>query len=147
MSGRDDPARRFLGAVGARGAADQVAAVRRQADAVLETPAVGWPNGLRGADGDPCVEADPCPGLGVSMAQSRVPTVEVPGAHVVAARHCEQVVPALQLEHDFWPRCADVDRLAAEIIAESKCEGAAVKKKDDTHRMAEANKAFSHFRF
>ncbi len=40
-----------------------------------------------------------------------------------------------------------VDRLAAEILAASKGEGAAVKKKDDTHRMAEANKAFSHFRF
>ncbi len=39
------------------------------------------------------------------------------------------------------------DRLAGEIIAASKGEGAAVKKKDDTHRMAEANKAFSHFRF
>lgn len=38
------------------------------------------------------------------------------------------------------------DRLAGEIIAASKGEGAAVKKKDDTHRMAEANKAFSHFR-
>jgi small subunit ribosomal protein S7 len=37
-------------------------------------------------------------------------------------------------------------RLAGEIIAASKGEGAAVKKKDDTHRMAEANKAFSHFR-
>ena len=40
-----------------------------------------------------------------------------------------------------------MDRLANEIIAASKGEGAAVKKKDDTHRMAEANKAFSHFRF
>ena len=40
-----------------------------------------------------------------------------------------------------------MERLAAEIIAASKGEGAAVKKKDDTHRMAEANKAFSHFRF
>ena len=39
------------------------------------------------------------------------------------------------------------ERLAAEIIAASKGEGSAVKKKDDTHRMAEANKAFSHFRF
>ncbi|MFD2512859.1 30S ribosomal protein S7 [Pontibacter locisalis] len=39
------------------------------------------------------------------------------------------------------------DRLAGEIIAAAKGEGAAVKKKDDTHRMAEANKAFSHFRF
>ncbi|MCG8387564.1 MAG: 30S ribosomal protein S7 [Cytophagales bacterium] len=39
------------------------------------------------------------------------------------------------------------ERLAGEILAASKGEGAAVKKKDDTHRMAEANKAFSHFRF
>jgi len=37
-------------------------------------------------------------------------------------------------------------KLAAEIQAAFKNEGAAVKKKDDTHRMAEANKAFSHFR-
>ncbi len=39
------------------------------------------------------------------------------------------------------------ERLAAEIIAAAKEEGAAFKKKEDTHRMAEANKAFSHFRF
>ena len=38
-------------------------------------------------------------------------------------------------------------KLAAEIIAASKEEGASFKKKEDTHRMAEANKAFSHFRF
>ncbi|WP_369047853.1 30S ribosomal protein S7 [Tenacibaculum sp. UWU-22] len=38
-------------------------------------------------------------------------------------------------------------RLAAEVLAASKEEGAAVKKKVDTHKMAEANKAFSHFRF
>jgi len=37
-------------------------------------------------------------------------------------------------------------KLASEIVAASKGEGAAVKKKEDTHRMAEANKAFSHFR-
>ena len=40
-----------------------------------------------------------------------------------------------------------MERLAGEIVAASKGEGAAIKKKDDTHRMAEANKAFSHFRF
>ncbi|MCO4292138.1 MULTISPECIES: 30S ribosomal protein S7 [Solitalea] len=39
------------------------------------------------------------------------------------------------------------ERLAGEIIAAAKGEGAAVKKKEDTHKMAEANKAFSHFRF
>jgi small subunit ribosomal protein S7 len=38
-------------------------------------------------------------------------------------------------------------RLAAEILAAAKEEGAAVKKRMDTHKMAEANKAFSHFRF
>ncbi|SIS83969.1 SSU ribosomal protein S7P [Zobellia uliginosa] len=38
-------------------------------------------------------------------------------------------------------------KLAAEVLAASKEEGAAVKKRVDTHKMAEANKAFSHFRF
>ncbi len=37
------------------------------------------------------------------------------------------------------------NRLAAELIAATRGEGGAVKKKDDTHRMAEANKAFAHF--
>ena len=39
------------------------------------------------------------------------------------------------------------DSLAAEIMAAYNNEGAAVKKKDETHRMAEANKAFAHFKF
>ncbi|MCX7607022.1 MAG: 30S ribosomal protein S7 [Bacteroidia bacterium] len=39
------------------------------------------------------------------------------------------------------------ERLAGELIAASKNEGAAIKKRDETHRMAEANKAFAHFRF
>jgi len=39
------------------------------------------------------------------------------------------------------------EKLASEIISASKSEGAAVKKKEETHRMAEANKAFAHFRF
>jgi small subunit ribosomal protein S7 len=38
-------------------------------------------------------------------------------------------------------------RLASEVLAAAKEEGAAVKKRTDTHKMAEANKAFSHFRF
>ena len=38
------------------------------------------------------------------------------------------------------------EKLANEIVAASKGEGAAFKKKEDTHRMAEANKAFSHFK-
>ena len=38
------------------------------------------------------------------------------------------------------------DKLAAELLAASNNDGSAVKKKEDTHKMAEANKAFSHFR-
>ncbi|MBT3216143.1 MAG: 30S ribosomal protein S7 [Candidatus Marinimicrobia bacterium] len=38
------------------------------------------------------------------------------------------------------------EKLAAELIAAANGEGGAIKKKDDTHRMAEANKAFAHFR-
>lgn len=38
-------------------------------------------------------------------------------------------------------------KLAGEIVAAAKEEGAAFKKKEDVHKMAEANKAFSHFRF
>ena len=39
------------------------------------------------------------------------------------------------------------EKLAAELIAASKNEGASIKKREDTHRMAEANKAFAHFRW
>jgi small subunit ribosomal protein S7 len=39
------------------------------------------------------------------------------------------------------------EKLASEIISASKGEGNAIKKKDDTHRMAEANKAFAHYRW
>jgi len=42
---------------------------------------------------------------------------------------------------------AMANRLANELSAAAKGEGGAVKKKDDTHRMAESNKAFAHFRF
>ena len=37
-------------------------------------------------------------------------------------------------------------RLASELIAASNNEGSAIKKKEDTHKMADANKAFAHFR-
>ena len=39
------------------------------------------------------------------------------------------------------------EKLAGEFLAASRNEGASVKKKDDTHRMADANKAFAHFRW
>ncbi len=39
------------------------------------------------------------------------------------------------------------ERLAAELIAASKSEGSSIKKREDTHRMAEANRAFAHYRW
>ena len=39
------------------------------------------------------------------------------------------------------------ERLAAELLSASRNEGSAVKKKEDTHRMADANKAFAHYRW
>jgi len=39
------------------------------------------------------------------------------------------------------------EKLASELIAASKNEGAAIKKREDTHRMAEANRAFAHYRW
>jgi small subunit ribosomal protein S7 len=39
------------------------------------------------------------------------------------------------------------ERLAAEVILASKGEGESIKKKADTHRMAEANRAFAHYRW
>ena len=39
------------------------------------------------------------------------------------------------------------ERLAAELLAASRGEGSTIKKKEDTHRMAEANKAFAHYRW
>jgi small subunit ribosomal protein S7 len=38
-------------------------------------------------------------------------------------------------------------RLAGELLEASENRGGAIKKRDEVHRMAEANKAFSHFRF
>ena len=45
------------------------------------------------------------------------------------------------------PEHTMAERLAAELIAASKNEGASIKKKEDTHKMAEANKAFAHYRW
>ena len=51
-----------------------------------------------------------------------------------ARNFCEQIQPVFS------------HKLAAELIAASKNEGSAIKKKEDTHKMADANKAFAHFR-
>jgi small subunit ribosomal protein S7 len=45
------------------------------------------------------------------------------------------------------PEHTMAERLAAELIAASKNEGASIKKKENTHKMAEANKAFAHYRW
>jgi small subunit ribosomal protein S7 len=45
------------------------------------------------------------------------------------------------------PEKSMIDKLAAEFVAASKNEGATIKKKEDTHKMAEANKAFAHYRW
>jgi len=45
------------------------------------------------------------------------------------------------------PEHSMAEKLAAELTAASKKEGTAIKKREDTHRMAEANKAFAHFRW
>jgi small subunit ribosomal protein S7 len=45
------------------------------------------------------------------------------------------------------PEKGMVDKLAAELLDASNKRGAAVKKKEDTHKMAEANKAFAHYRW
>jgi small subunit ribosomal protein S7 len=45
------------------------------------------------------------------------------------------------------PEKGMIDKLAAELLDASNKRGAAVKKKEDTHKMAEANKAFAHYRW
>ena len=45
------------------------------------------------------------------------------------------------------PEKGMANKLASELLDAAKSRGASVKKKEDTHRMAEANKAFSHYRF
>ena len=63
-------------------------------------------------------------------------------AHPGAAEYLPQLRKLL-----FAGKQKEAERLAMELISASKSEGASIKKKDDTHRMAEANKAFAHFRW
>ncbi len=53
------------------------------------------------------------------------------------------IIQYARARHDH----AMAERLAGELMAAAKGEGGAIKKKDDTHRMADSNKAFAHFRF
>ena len=77
----------------------------------------------------------------VGGATFQVPTEVRPDRRI--ALGMKWLIRAARLRHEKTM----TEKLAGEIIAASKGEGASVKKKDDTHRMAEANKAFSHFRF
>jgi small subunit ribosomal protein S7 len=73
-------------------------------------------------------------------------TYQVP----VEVRHGRQTALAIRWLINFAKERSGktmADRLASELIAASKNEGGAIKKKEDTHRMAEANKAFAHFRW
>lgn len=88
--------------------------------------------------------------------QNASPTLEVKSRRIGGATY--QVPREVRGERRFFLACNWIlnaarsrrgkpmyEKLAEELIAASKNEGAAIKKKLDTHRMAEANKAFAHF--
>ncbi len=86
------------------------------------------------------------------------PTVEVKSRRVggstyqvpIEIRHGRQHALATRWIIGFAKKRSEktmAERLAAELIAAANSEGASVKKREDTHRMAEANKAFAHFRW
>ena len=87
------------------------------------------------------------PGLGLEAAQRRVAADELDlcdGDVVAEGRQPEVLQPAGET------RCRGRgakrrERLAAELIDASNSTGASVRKRDETHKMAEANKAFAHF--
>jgi small subunit ribosomal protein S7 len=73
-------------------------------------------------------------------------TYQVP----VEVRYERQLALAMRWLAQFTRARAEktmADRLAAELLAASKSDGATIKKKEDVHRMAEANKAFAHYRW
>ncbi len=86
------------------------------------------------------------------------PTLEVASRRVggatyqvpIEVRHPRRLALAMRWITNFARSRGErtmAERLAAELMAAARGEGASVKKKDDTHRMAEANKAFAHFRW
>lgn len=90
--------------------------------------------------------------------QNVAPLVEVRSRRVGGAtyqvpmevRHDRRTALALRWIRSYARERKDKSmalKLAAELIAAANGEGNAVKKKDDTHRMAEANKAFAHFKW
>lgn len=86
------------------------------------------------------------------------PTLEVASRRVggatyqipIEVRHARRLALAMRWLTNFArqrPEHTMAERLASELIAASKNDGPAIKKKEDTHKMAEANKAFAHFRW
>ena len=86
------------------------------------------------------------------------PTLEVASRRVggatyqvpIEVRHARRLALAMRWISSFARSRSErtmAERLAGELTAAAKGEGSSVKKKDDTHRMAEANKAFAHFRW
>lgn len=100
------------------------------------------------------------PGLGVfnQALNNAKPAVEVKSRRVggatyqvpVEVRPERRQALAMKWMIDFARKRGErsmAGRLAAEILAASRNEGSTIKKKEDTHRMAEANKAFAHYRW
>lgn len=75
----------------------------------------------------------------IGGANYQVPQLVKPERQFTLA--CRWIIQAVRSRHGK----TSYEKLAEEIIAASKNEGAAVKKKMDTHRIAEANRAFAHF--
>lgn len=100
------------------------------------------------------------PGLGVfnQALNNAKPAVEVKSRRVggatyqvpIEVRPERRQALAIKWMIDFARKRGErsmAGRLAAEILAASRNEGSTIKKKEDTHRMAEANKAFAHYRW
>src|SRR5664279_4312632 len=100
------------------------------------------------------------PGVNVFKAalQNIKPVVEVKSRRVggatyqvpVEVRPARRTALGMRGLMQYWRERSEkwmAEKLAAEVIAASKGEGNSVKKKDDTHRMADANKAFAHYRW
>ena len=86
------------------------------------------------------------PTLEVSSRRVGGATYQIP----VEVRQPRRLALAMRWLTDFARNRSEktmAERLASELIAASKFEGSAIKKKEDTHKMAEANKAFAHFRW
>jgi len=86
------------------------------------------------------------PVLEVSSRRVGGATYQIP----IEVRHPRRLALAMRWLTNFArqrPEHSMSERLANELIAASKNDGPAIKKKVDTHKMAEANKAFAHFRW